>query len=722
MGFHRVLGLRVLLCALTVACADDAADDATPSTSDAPGSADAGVPEGSDAAVNASAPAASNETSNGESSSTEEGTLPVASSGADPSESSDACAPDGCAPNADDASNSSSDGATTDEGTTREDTLAGMSSEAEQDAGHGIETSSDASLPAMNLPQSDVGLELVPSALLGCDAECTARAGQCQDDLCVVAPGEVLVQRRFSQRYSDTLGDLVLDRDGNVIVGYSYQERALQALSATATLVISKLSPAGENLWTYTLPESTAAWMYGIAVDAQGNIYFASRVSSWGPAFIHALDANGQLRWKKELDPVVAEIVSNLSVDPAGDLLAIGGTGIGGGDLPVVVLKLNSQTGDVRWNRTYHTGGLNPDNFLIESLSQGNIAIATSTDADPSTVKVSVLDPMGDEIWSDEWAAVAAAFPHALAVTSDDEIVAVGRVYQETPWILRYSAAGELVVDERLLSEGHSLWSLAFSADGALVLGGSVYTAGHPLGAWLGGFDADLQTTWAFEDALDANAFDRQIDRCSVAPDGDIWVFGKHTLPGDEGLWLARFAGPDGGVPEVGALASEPMTVLGHPAHDGSDVFVDSEVPECEHGGISDYKIVGSIDGAPVDIDGGSSSQLNFSNFAEMVVEDDEVVNAIYLEWEGLAVEGSQMPLVGGYVRLADAEADAFGGRNLCFTTADMGFLPATWDPNPGRMLKFRVSQGFVADDCSVPGEPVTVELRGCVYRTASGL
>lgn len=76
---------------------------------------------------------------------------------------------------------------------------------------------------------------------------------------------------------------------------------------------------------------------------------------------------------------------------------------------------------------------------------------------------------------------------------------AYSRVYREAPRILRYSTAGEPVVDERLLSEGHSLSSLAFSADGALVLGGSAYIAGHPLGAWLGGFDADLQTTWAFE-------------------------------------------------------------------------------------------------------------------------------------------------------------------------------------------------------------------------------
>jgi hypothetical protein len=150
MGFHRVLRLRILLCALTVACADDAADDARLSTSDEPGSTDAGVPEGSEAAVNASAPAASNEPSNGDSSSTEEGTLPVASSGADPSESSDACAPDGCAPNADDASNASSDGATTDEGTTRDDKLAGMSSEAEQDAGRPGVIAADESLTRQN--------------------------------------------------------------------------------------------------------------------------------------------------------------------------------------------------------------------------------------------------------------------------------------------------------------------------------------------------------------------------------------------------------------------------------------------------------------------------------------------------------------------------------------------------------------------------------------------
>jgi hypothetical protein len=321
----------------------------------------------------------------------------------------------------------------------------------------------------------------------------------------------------------------------------------------------------------------------------------------------------------------------------------------------------------------------------------------------PAAAFVGAYDPSGAPLWSDTYSA-AGKYSASMGILEWDngEVLAVGR--QDTVnWLRRYSAAGGLLKSSDVSNDGRSLTSLVGRA-GALYVGGGMDSPGHPLQAWISKVTNDGQPAgWQFADTLDAFVYGRTVEHLAVTPQGDVLALGGFDWHSDYSVWVARFAGPKGGVPRVDVSSLARLTSNSYPDHDDSPIFTDKAVPECD--AQSSYQLAGTLDGAALTYQGSTTSDFRPTSF--------EMLTSAMLRWKDYVQEGTAMPLTGDHLILPAGQPHA--GETLCITGGDVGVLPATYNPNPGRQLKFRIATGSLGADCQGPS--VAVDIKGCFYR-----
>lgn len=297
--------------------------------------------------------------------------------------------------------------------------------------------------------------------------------------------------------------DVDVDRSNNVLV----TGRVLGTLElGGATLdaddyqaFVVKLDPDGKASWSLVAQGISSG--SAVAADADGNVYVAggfsatmelggASLSSAGASdiFLAKLDPTGALVWSKRFGGAFTEWVSEMVVDPAGNLVAIGGfqsvTNVGGetlaavGETDVLVLKLDS-SGNHLFSKSF--GSSDFDHGIGVAVSPGGeIALAGSfngtidlgggalSSADEDAF-VAMLGPTGGHLWSRRFGGAGYDLAKGVGFDPAGNVVVAGLLSNEIDL-----GGGPLVAEgvyevfaAKLDPAGQHLWSRRFGGPGS---------------------------------------------------------------------------------------------------------------------------------------------------------------------------------------------------------------------------------------------------------------
>ncbi len=163
---------------------------------------------------------------------------------------------------------------------------------------------------------------------------------------------------------SDNVNKIVVDAFGNsYLAGYTYN------VGTEKDLLVVKLSPVGDTLWTrkYNGTSNNSDEATDIVVDATGNVYITgyAKESNTGYNFITSkYSSTGNLSWSTQYNNTTAngsDKASNISIDISGNVYVTGysnATSTGNEDF--ITIKYNS-AGVQQWATRYNGSGNSTD-------------------------------------------------------------------------------------------------------------------------------------------------------------------------------------------------------------------------------------------------------------------------------------------------------------------------------------------------------------------------
>lgn len=281
----------------------------------------------------------------------------------------------------------------------------------------------------------------------------------------------------------DSGGDIAVDADGNVYTtGYFRNTADFDPGAGTLNLTsagildifITKFDPDGNLLWAVRLGSTDFDRGFGIAVDANGNVYstgyFAGTVdfdpgpgtlnlsSSDSGIYILKLDTDGNFVWAKSVSASGGNYGRAIAVDNAENVYVTGefrftvdfdpGPGVSnlvqtGSGSDVFILKLDAG-GDFEWAKS-HGGSSEDVGRSIKSDAAGNVYTSggfySTVDFDPgagtfnltsngiSDVFISKLDVNGDFVWAKQIGSTGIDMGQSLALDVSGNVYATGQFY-----------------------------------------------------------------------------------------------------------------------------------------------------------------------------------------------------------------------------------------------------------------------------------------------------
>jgi hypothetical protein len=348
--------------------------------------------------------------------------------------------------------------------------------------------------------------------------------------------GEHLWSRRYGGEEHQRLSGVAVDATGNVFVTGKFRDvidfggGPLQSVSYD-DIVLAKLRPDGEHLWSKSFGGSKIDFGRHVAADGAGNVILAAQTDGavdfgGGPrgqgttAHVVKFSPDGALVWHRAYGSDAG--VGDVTVDPDDNIIAVGGfiapVDFGAGvtvpadNANLFILKLD-RYGEFMWFK--QNGGTHvydgPSAGGVKTDAAGNIHLAGKFANTAADVWIAVLSPDGEHLWSSA---------HG-----------VGQDKWQSAHDVSANPAGQTVVTG--------------SFDGAIDLGGMPFgSGGDGAEAFVGRFapDGSHELSRAFQGngsySGDAVAIDEQ---------GGIWVAGYFNQPFEVGgEQLAPKAGYDG--------------------------------------------------------------------------------------------------------------------------------------------------------------------------------
>ncbi len=195
---------------------------------------------------------------------------------------------------------------------------------------------------------------------------------------------------------------VALDASGNIYIAGeagSTWGSPIRPYEGSYGSFVAKLDRSGTLVWNTFLGGGDGSDLYGLAVDANGNVYVAgTSPGTWGSpvrpfsagddAFVAKLSASGGLQWNTFLGGAGADEFDGVALDGSGGIYAAGrsnaawgsphGSFAGGND--IVVVKLNSTSGALVWNAFLGSAG-NDGAYGIAADKTGSVYVAGYSDA-----------------------------------------------------------------------------------------------------------------------------------------------------------------------------------------------------------------------------------------------------------------------------------------------------------------------------------------------------
>ena len=245
-----------------------------------------------------------------------------------------------------------------------------------------------------------------------------------------------------------------LDAQGNILLTGEFAGEASYgdlkvASNGDMDYFVAKLDPSGKPLWVHNGGGTKVDRGYGVAADAQGNVY-ATGHSQGNDAFfsgqtipnagdydvfVAKYDSNGKLLWIKTAGGAGYDYGHGIAVRPDGNVVVTGA--IVSDKVARVFCTCYSPDGAVLWTRTTEGNargsghGIAVDkegNAYIGGMSSGqgkfgNIDLTNTTGSD---VLVAKLTPTGDVAWVHQGYNSKSGLLHEISVDEDGYVWACG--------------------------------------------------------------------------------------------------------------------------------------------------------------------------------------------------------------------------------------------------------------------------------------------------------
>lgn len=321
-----------------------------------------------------------------------------------------------------------------------------------------------------------------------CEGEITPQAEDCEassdencDGLAVCPFGASLWSRQFGDAQTDAFGSLAVGSDDSIAIvgyfngGYEFDRGVLLPDDNLLDGYVTKLSTAGDHLWSLPIEGDSGQSVGGVCIDGAGAIYIAGSFVSTidfggasleskkplGSAFIAKLGPDGEYLWGNGFTPADDRDDGadgagfwHLACDPAGGIAVAGGVSsadaidLGGGPLlggggfmqgsqgDALVARFDGD-GTHLWSRRFY--GSDQGVSGLARNTQGDVAICgriVSGDTIdlgggpkkglPRQLFIAQFDSKGAHVWSETWGDGWNAYCGALAFDAQDALLASG--------------------------------------------------------------------------------------------------------------------------------------------------------------------------------------------------------------------------------------------------------------------------------------------------------
>lgn len=205
------------------------------------------------------------------------------------------------------------------------------------------------------------------------------------------AAGNLLWARQLGTAENDVSFAVSADALGNVYISGATEGDLDGPNIGTVDAFVSKYDANGVLKWTRQLGNTFDDLSWGVSADDAGNVYITGQSfggllepqEAGSDGFVSKFDAAGNLLWTREPRTSYRDILYGVSVDRQGNVYATGETAgafdqsTNAGQLDAILIKLDDHGGR-RWIRQFGTPGVD-QSFGVAADDFGNVYVAGGT-------------------------------------------------------------------------------------------------------------------------------------------------------------------------------------------------------------------------------------------------------------------------------------------------------------------------------------------------------
>lgn len=257
--------------------------------------------------------------------------------------------------------------------------------------------------------------------------------------------GSVLWTRQFGTTEIDGIEGTAVDADGNILVGGSTTGDLAAQNAGSYDGFVRKYDPNGNVLWTRQFGTIELESVRVVAVDSGGNALVAgytngnlgSQNFGGSDAFVYMFDADGNVLWTRQFGTTEIDSIEGAAVDADGNFLMAGYTtgnlaGQNAGSFDGFVIKVDAN-GNTLWAHQFGTMASDLVNDMTLD-SAGNILLAGQTEgnlsgqnAGQNDAFVQKYNPSGSVLWTVQFGTEASDTAYSVAADAGGNVAVTGR-------------------------------------------------------------------------------------------------------------------------------------------------------------------------------------------------------------------------------------------------------------------------------------------------------